>query len=355
MRRCLFAAKEKRFTPRQKLCYTAIAKFALTNSSRQFPNQNPKQKSRHRLKKRIFYQADVPIDTAGVQEDKLSLHFAKVKHFVEAHPLYDPDSPYTKFKWYVHAEDPGYKPRFPKKPWVPCDRTDLAPRKTYLGYEPDPLVERMRIRREGAKQLKKHRATQKLKEAEAAEEAANSRRLSDAVDTDNRAMPSLVRHSSQQQSLSQRHGLASTDQPPSKLTPVNTPPKSVSSHLPSEASPVKPFSPETPVKPSSPATPAPSPPQATAAPRPSQAKPAQSPSQTAPAAQYYLRPEPAHRPSTAREEPSVQYQEPEEVASQPPHKSVKYYQKESMEYYKRNRDMHSPTVRQLLVSSRCDT
>ena len=324
-----------KFTPRQKLCYTAIAKFAVTNSSHQCPEQTHEHKRGHGVKKRIFYQADLPINVVGVQEDQLSLHFAKVKRFVEAHPLYNPESPYTKFKWYVHADAPGYKPRFSKKPWVPCDRTDCAPRKTYLGYEPDPRVERMRIRREGAQQLKIRRAALKQKEAEVEEKAAKSRRPSDAVDPEPRVMPSLVRHGAQQ-SLSERHALASSDQPPSQLTPANAQPKSVSLNLPTEASPVKPSSPETPM------------------PRPPQAKPAHRPSQARPA-KHYLRPEPAHRASSSIEDLSDQYQEPEEVASHSPHKSVNYYQKVSTAYYKRNRDMRSPTVRQILVSSGCDT
>lgn len=259
---CFIVATERKFTLRQKLCYTAIVKFAVTNSMWDV------NKSRIKKNKKEFGYFNPHEQTFGIEEDALTLYFNRLVDYAKCNPTYDQESPYLNAKWYVHVEDPNYKPRFPKKPWDPSDKVDWAPRKTTLGYEPDPQLEALRKRRKDAKRRASFR--EKLKEAEEGTKAPTSKRASgvgvihsphphSAPASFDRSSPrsSMHQHTSQRQS-----------QP--KLMLIS-------------------------------------------------------------------------------EEPAP-YEEPPEVAAQSPYKAMNYYRRQSMSYYKNNRDTKKPTVRQMLVS-----
>ena len=167
---------ERQFTPRQKLCYTAIVKFAVTNSTWDF------KKPRFKRATTIREVFDPRETTEGLPEDVLTLYYNRIVSFTKGNPRYDQNSPYVKSKWYVHVEDPNYKPRYPKKPWDPSDKVDWAPRRTNLGYdEVDPELEViMRKRRKAAIQraaliAKQLKADEEAERAERAQRAAGSK------------------------------------------------------------------------------------------------------------------------------------------------------------------------------------
>lgn len=208
-----------------------------------------------------MYKLDYsPLDInqiAGLDEDRLTLHYEKMKEYIETSPIYDPNSPYTDFTWYVHVEDPGYKPNLPTKQWTPY--TERAPRRTTLGVHADPRMAEFKRRRSAAIRC----CNIKQKQLEAAKAAGGKQ--SSVVGEKSHTSST---HRASRPSLS--HG-------PSQPSSIHRPSQSIS--------------PELSVPP-----------------------------------------------------------EPPEVTSQPPIKSVLYYRKLTVSYYQKNRDMRSPTVRQVLVS-----
>ena len=263
---CL-VAMERKFTLRQKLCYTAMVKFAVTNSMWSINKCKKKKKP-----KEDYNPLDVT-HTCGIGEDERTLYYEKMMRYIKTSPVYDQESPYVKNKWYVHVEDPNYKPQFPKKPWDPSDKVDWAPRKTTLGHEQDPRLEETRRRKQDAKRRAALRQKQKeAEEAAEAVEAAEAAAAADAEEAEDALGPlqSSIHRSSQHSS----------------------------SHRPSQSS---------------------------------------------------LSRRSSQSPHVEVSEPPEPYEEPTEVASHSPAKSMNYYRKTSMTYYKHNRDIRNPTVRQMLV------
>ena len=251
----LLVATQRRFTKRQMLCYTAIVKFAVTNSTWDI----------NKYRKRKMYKLDYkPLDinqVARLDDDQLTLQYEKIKEYIETSPIYDPNSPYTDFTWYVDVDDPGYKPNYLTKQWTPY--TERAPRRTTLGVHADPRMAEFKRRRSAA--IRRCNIKQKQLEAANAAGGKQSRVVGEKSHTSST-------HRASRPSLS--HG-------PSQPSSIHRPSQSISPEL-------------------------------------------------------SVPPEP--------------YEEPQEVTSQPPIKSVLYYRKVSVSYYQKNRDMRSPTIRQVLVS-----
>ena len=121
------------------MCYTAILKFAVTNTIWDVAKYRKPEK---------FTLVDNPLDVAHVgglvHDDDHSRHFKKMKKYIENNVYYDPNSPYTALKWYVHVNDPDYKPHFPKKPWDTTGYTDAPPRQTTVGHDLDGSVTQLK-------------------------------------------------------------------------------------------------------------------------------------------------------------------------------------------------------------------
>ena len=123
----LFVAGQKKFTKRQRLCYTAIVKFAVTNWTWDIET--------FRRKVKRFIYVDNPLSqnqTARLFDDQLSAHYLKMVDYIQNTPIYDPAHPYTQFNWYVHAGDPKYRQRFATKPWDPSGEAYMKERAEWL-------------------------------------------------------------------------------------------------------------------------------------------------------------------------------------------------------------------------------
>ena len=252
----MFIAGQKKFTKRQKLCYTAIVKFAVTNWTWDIET--------FRRKMKTFIYVDNPLSlnqTARLFDDQLSAHYLKMVDYIQNTPIYDPANPYMQFDWYVHAEDPNYRQRFSRRPWNPSGEA-------YMKHRAEWLAEFRR---------KKKR-----------EEAAKRKRLS-----------AVGRRSTSGRSK----------------TPSETPPLPIPIY--SNAATPECIVEET------------------------------SSSRSSESRVLLMKPV-SHPPSPIW--PAIKYEQPPEVAAQPSHKSVVYYRKASVTYYKNHRDMGNRTVREFMVS-----
>ena len=164
------------------MCYTAILKFAVTNSIWDVAKYRKPEKFT------LVYNPLNVTQMGGLFDDDQSMHFRKMKKYIENNAYYDPKSPYTALKWYVHVNDPDYKPHFPTKPWDPTGHTDGPPRQTTVGHELDGRFQQFkRLRSEGIR-----RRTIKLKTAH---ESAGEQQPSDAEQPPLKAVPYYQRQS----------------------------------------------------------------------------------------------------------------------------------------------------------------
>ena len=275
-----FVAGQKKFTKRQKLCYTAIVKFAVTNWTWDI------ETFRKKMKKFIFVDNPLSLNqTARLFDDQLSEHFLKMVDYIQKDPIYDPANPYTQFDWYVHAEDPKYRQRFGAKPWDPSNEA-------YMKERAEWLAERRRKKRR--------------------EDEAKRKRLSAVGRRSTSARSSAVGQgaTSARSSAVGQGSISGRSETPSESPPLPIP---IYSQVATPESIVE-----------------------------------ESSSSHSSESKGRLMMPVSHPPSPAG--PAIKYEQPPEVASQPSHKSVVYYRKASVTYYKNHRDMGNRTVREFMVS-----